>query len=80
MGVEVLIPTILAGASAGYSAYEQNKQGKKAEAQMNKQMEEERKKLDKEQKKKKEQTLGFYESLRGGNVSMLAPKQDQVIG
>lgn len=82
MGLEtVVIGSMLAGAATGaYSAYEQKKQAKKTEEQMKKQLDEEQKRLDEEEKKKKEKTLGYYESLRGGNTSLLAPKENQVIG
>lgn len=80
MGAPVLIGAALGLGSAAYSAHEQKKAAKKQENAMKQQLNEEQKRLDEEEKKKKETTLGFFESLRGGNTSLLAPKTDQVIG
>lgn len=53
---------------------------KDQERKLQEKIDKENKELAKKKKDAKDKTLGFYESLRGGNVSLLAPAQQQVIG
>lgn len=56
------------------------KYAKEQERKLQEKIDRENKELAKKKKDAKDKTLGFYESLRGGNTSLLAPTTQQVIG
>lgn len=56
------------------------KKQREMERQMQQQIDRQNKELEKKKKDAKDKTLGFYESFRGGNLSMLKPSTEQVIG
>lgn len=53
---------------------------KEQERKMQEQIDRQNRELEKKKKDSKDKTLGFYESLRGGNLSMLKPSENQIIG
>ena len=58
----------------------QKKKAKKKEREMQKQIEAQQKEQQKEKEKQKQTTQSFYESMRQGNLGLLAAKDKQTIG
>lgn len=58
----------------------QKKKAKKKEREMQKQIDSQKQEQQKEKNKQKQTTQSFYESMRQGNLGLLAAKDKQTIG
>ena len=67
-------------AIAGTDTSGQKKKAKKKEREMQKQIDSQKQEQQKEKNKQKQTTQSFYESMRQGNLGLLAAKDKQTIG
>lgn len=67
-------------AIAGTDTSGQKKKAKKKEREIQKQIDSQKQEQQKEKNKQKQTTQSFYESMRQGNLGLLAAKDKQTIG
>lgn len=67
-------------AIAGTDTSGQKKKAKRKEREMQKQIDSQKQEQQKEKNKQKQTTQSFYESMRQGNLGLLAAKDKQTIG